>query len=135
MGEIGITETKPRSAARERVRRTGRCIGELLMELGVAPHTAGFCALRVGTVLLTERETEYRQRLIDTLYPIVERYAAQERLSAEHAIRDTVRISFSREPSALRTKLFPDGSAPTNAEILYALAAYTAVQVAEREHL
>lgn len=134
MGEIEIRRTKPHANACGRARRASRCIGELLLELGVAPHTAGFSALRSGTMLLTEQGDEFRQRLNDTLYPILERYTENERMSAEHAIRDTIRISFSREPTALRSELLSDDRVPTNAEILYALAAYAKERMAEWEH-
>lgn len=131
MGEIEIRRTKPHANASVRARRANRCIGELLLELGVAPHTAGFSALRSGTMLLTEQGNAFRQRLNDTLYPIVERYAGNERRSAEHAIRDTVRISWQREANALRSELLSDDCVPTNAEILYALAAYAKERIEE----
>ena len=107
---------KARTEAPERRRRTGRCIGELLLQLGVAPHTAGFCALYSGSMLLTEQDAAFRQRLNGALYPIVERYAEHGRHSAEHAIRDAVRTGFSGEPGSLRAELFPDGRAPPRRE-------------------
>ena len=107
MEKTGHRKSLPSGEMRERVHRANRCIGELLLKLGAAPHTAGYSALLSGTLLLTEYGEQERMRLSDTLYPIVERFSANGCPSAEHAIRDTVRMCFSKQPCALRSTLFP----------------------------
>lgn len=126
----GMRRPLPRRGSCERARRANRCIGELLLELGVAPHTEGFTALCKGSMVLTA-QGESRLRLNDTLYPLVQRGSEKTGISAEHAIRDAIRNGWQREPSALRAKLFPSGRAPTNAEVLYTLAAYAQAALKE----
>ena len=105
----------------ERARRANRCAAELLLTIGVPPHTKGFHLLQAGAMLLEEQPNTRRIALNDTLYPLAEQLAGGT-ASAERAVRDTIRLTTqSKTPPA--QALFPTASVPTNAEMLYALSA------------
>ena len=117
--EFQRTETNWKNAMRgTQARKAMRCTGELLLELGIAPHRNGYDALLHGTVLLMTQE-QRRVPLGKVLYPSAEPQAG----NAEHAIRDTVRTGWQQKPSALRGALFPEARIPTNADLIYTLAA------------
>lgn len=119
-------------AMRERVRRAMRCAGELLLALGMPPHTKGFRLLQWGMVLLCEQPPTQRVRICDTLYPLLEEFAGTK-VSAEHAIRETIRIRAQRAKPPLFRQLFPGDRVPSNAEFLYTAGAYLRKQLREQD--
>ena len=115
------SEEQPRDGYPQRVRLLARCAGELLLEVGAAPHTQGFRMLQYGMMLLSEQPIEVHIGLKNSLYPLLEELTG--RPSAEHAIRDTIRLSWQRKPAPPFAALFPSERVPSNAQYLYAMSA------------
>ena len=123
-------ETQNDGARSVRVCRLRRCAAELLLAVGVSPHTKGFTLLQNGMMLLEGQPRTRRIVLRDTLYPLMERFSEQE-TSAEHAMRDAIRLT--QEKAQPQCALFPPAHIPTNAEFLYKLSAQLQKQLRERE--
>ena len=107
------------STAVGRTRDAGRCVSELLMGLGIAPHLKGYAALRDGVRMLAETSRTRRIRTNEDLYPLLGEKGSQ----IEHAVRDAIRTAWERNAeTAAQTDLFFGIEQPTNAVFLYTLA-------------
>ena len=93
-----------------------REIGELLLELGITPHTEGYAMLRDGTRLIADCDRFRRIGMTAQLYPLLGA-SYRRRNGTEHAMRDAIRTAWQRD-DANRGK-----EAPSNAALLYMLAA------------
>lgn len=104
-----------------RTRDAQRETGELLLRLGVTPHTEGYAMLRDGARLIA-RCGRYRQiGMTNELYPLLAEGYRQRDGAAEHAVRDAIRLAWQREDPD-RQALCCDGGTPSNAAFLYLLA-------------
>lgn len=99
-----------------------RQIGELLLSLGVTPHTEGYAMLRDGARLLSDGDRCRRMRLTNELYPLLGESFERKQSRAEHAMRDAVRLAWQREEP--EREALCCGETPSNAALLYLLAGY-----------
>ncbi len=107
-----------RSTGIGRTRDTGRCVSELLIEHGIAPHQKGYAALRDGVRVLAELNRCCRVRTNEDLYPLLGATGTQ----VEHAVRDAIKTAWERRAAAAQTDLFFGTCQPTGAAFLYTLA-------------
>ena len=98
---------------------THRIAGELLLELGVAPHLCGFDPLCNAIRFTAERE---RSRPAPSLTGMQQAFGAlcRER-NPEHAVRDAIGAGFLGTDE-IHTKLFPFSDRPSSAEFVCTLA-------------
>lgn len=109
-----------------RTRDAHRQAGELLLALGITPHTAGYAMLRDGSRLVADCDRCRQIGMTEALYPLIGTSFGR-RAGAEHAMRDAIRTAWRRMDGEAFEK-----EAPSNAALLYRLAGQLAI-VRERE--
>ncbi len=103
-----------------RTRDAHRQIGELLLAIGITPHTEGYAMLRDGSRLIADCDRYRRIGMTEALYPLIGTGFGHGN-AAEHAMRDAIRTAWRREDAKQRIDGFGD-EAPSNAALLYLLA-------------
>lgn len=101
-----------------RVSDAHRVVGELLLELGVAPHLVGYDPLCDGIRIASEQDRTW------AVQPAALNAAVETLCDAsngEHAIRDAIGVGFLR-PDDLHARIFPFSKRPSNSEFVCTLA-------------
>ena len=110
-----------RAQGTRRVRDAQQQAGELLLRLGMTPHTEGYAMLRDGTRLLACVGYSRHVQMTNELYPLLAASYRQNDRKSEHAMRDAIRLAWQKN-GAERSALFPEDEPPSNAALLYLLA-------------
>ena len=114
----GTGRLKPNSA--RRAHDVQRQIGEMMLKLGMTPHTDGYAMLCDGTRLLAGVDRGRYVHMYTELYPLLEEnFGRSDKVL--YAMRDTIQLAWQRNDEA-RAELFFDDTPPCNAELLYMLA-------------
>lgn len=115
-----------------RMRDAHRQTGELLLRLGVTPHTVGYAMLRDGVRLVSDGDRFRIVRATEELYPTIGKGYCANIYGVEHAMRDAIHLAWQRENGERGSLRFED-TAPGNTEFLYLLAGEVRLNQAKKK--